>query len=221
MPDATASALLTTEARSLAALRQVAALHAGKPRAAAPMLVATVEQSRAAARREGARTMALEVKASLPPLPDLRDLDRRYAERAVKGYLKALDGAEQKRAAGEAVHVPGIIAGKLDLIAATEVPSAFSEERERIERRVAQDDPALIPVLVKLWNAQLDGACPVCRGLHRQARPWGVDFAGGKKPGRVHNRCACFTSYMPIPIGLRGSQRVQQRRDGGVWEWVE
>lgn len=221
MPDATASALVTTEARALALLQQVVALHGNKPRAAAPMLVAAVAQSRAAARREGARTMAVEVKASLPTLPDLRDLDRRYAERAVKGYLKALDGAEEKRAAGDAVNVPRVIAGKLDLIAATEVPAAFSEERERIERRVIQDDPALIPVLVKVWNATLDNTCPVCRGLHRTARPWGVDFAGGQKPGRVHNRCACFTSYMPIPIGLRGRQRVQQRRNGGVWEWVD
>lgn len=216
MSDATASALLTTEARSLALLRQAVSLYS-KPRQAASMLVSAVAQSRAAARREGARTMALEVKRSLPTVPDLRDLDRKYAERAVAGYLKALDGADEKREAGESVHVPGIVASKLELIAATEVASAFSEERERIEVEFVRENPALAPVLLKLWNAKLDGACPVCRGLHRTARPWGMSF-GTKEPGRAHPRCRCFASYMPIPIGLPG--RAQQRR-AGAWEVVQ
>jgi hypothetical protein len=221
MPDATASRLLTAEARCLAALRQVVALHAGKPRAAAPMLVAAVSQSRAMARREGAAAMAIEVRRTLPALPDVRDLDDAYARRAVAGYLKALDGAEAKREAGESVHVAGIISGKLDLIAATEVPSAFSEERERIEVRFVRDEPSLIPILLKTWNAQLDRACPVCRGLHRQARPWGVDFERGQKPGRVHIRCRCWSSYLPIPVVTVGALRRQERRSWQPWEQVE
>lgn len=220
VPDATATALLTTGARALAALRQVVALHAGRPRAAAPMLVQTVEQARASGRREGARTMAIEVRQALPEVPALRDLDHKYAERAVAGYLKALDGADEKREAGETVHVPSIVEAKLDMIAATEVPGAFSEERERIERRVVEDNPTLAPVLVKLWNAQLDGACPVCRRLHRTSRPWGVSF-GAKEPGRAHPRCQCFATYMPIPIVLRGSRRQEQRIPRGMWEVVE
>jgi hypothetical protein len=218
---ATASRLLTAEARCLAALRQVVALHAGKPRAAAPMLVAAVAQSRSMARREGAAAMAIEVRRALPSLPDVRDLDDAYARRAVTGYLKALDVADAKREQGESVHVPGIVAGKLDLIAATEVPSAFSEERERIEVRFVRDEPSLIPILLKTWNAHLDRACPVCRGLNGQARPWGIDFEGGAKPGRIHIRCRCFTGYMPIPIVTVGALRKQQRRESGVWEWAD
>jgi hypothetical protein len=218
--DATASALLTTEARSLALLRQVVALHASKPRQAAPYLVAAVAQSRAAARREGARTMALEVKRSLPAMPDLRDLDRRYAERAVRGYLKALDGADAKREAGETVHLPRVIEAKLDLIAATEVSSAFSEERERIEVRFVRENPTLLPVLLKVWNARLDGACPVCRGMHRTSRPWGVSF-GEKEPGRAHPRCRCYSSYLPIPVFVPGDLRREQRRSGGAWEVMD
>jgi len=218
--DATATRLLSAEARCLAALRQAVSLYPGKPRAAAPMLTAAVAASRVMARREGAAAMSLEVGRSLPALPDVRELDNAYARRAVAGYLKALDGADAKREAGEIVHVPGIVAGKLDLIAATEVPGAFSEERERIEVRFVRDEPSLAPVLLKLWNAHLDGACPVCRGLHRTARPWGVDFARGQKPGRAHPRCRCFTSYMPIPVVTSGRVR-QQRRESGVWEWVD
>jgi hypothetical protein len=219
--DATASALLTTEARSLALLRQVVSLHAGKPRAAAPLLVSAIAQSRAAARREGARTMALEVKRNLPAMPDVRDLDRRYAERAVRGYLKALDGADEKREAGETVHVPRVIESKLDLIAATEVPSAFSEERERIEVRFVREDPTFLPFLWKVWNARLDGACPVCRGLHRKKRHWGIEFEGGKQPGRAHPRCHCYATYMPIPVFVLGDLRRQERRATGAWEVVQ
>lgn len=219
MPDATASALLSTEGKALAAMHRAVALHSD-PRKAAPFLLRTVEQSRAAARREGARTMAVEVRQSLPAMPALPDVDRKYAERAVEGYLKALDGAAEKKAAGQPVSVSGIVSAKLDLIAATEIPGAFSEERERIERRVVQDNPTLLPVLIKLWNARLDKACPVCRALHRTSRPWGVDFNGGREPGRAHPRCRCFSTFMPIPVVLRGGQRVQERRNGGAWEWV-
>lgn len=220
MPDATAAALLSTEARALAAMRQAVSLYRN-PRDAAPLLVAAVARSRAAARSEGARTMVVEVKQSLPAMPALPDLDRKYALRAVSGYLKALDGADAKREAGETVHVPGIVAAKLDLIAATEVPGAFTEERERIERRVVQDNQTFAGLLIKTWNARLDGACPVCRGLHRTKALWGMDFAGGKKPGRAHLRCKCFQSFIPIPFALRGGQRIEQRREGGVWEVVD
>ncbi len=219
--DATAAALLSTEARSLAALRQVVALHPGKPRAAAPMLVSAVALSRAAARREGARTMALEVKRSLPTPPDIRDIDRRYAERAVAGYLKALDGADEKRAAGERVSVSGIVDSKLELISATEVPSAFSDERERIEVQYVRENPTFVPILFKVWNARLDGACPVCRGMHRTKVHWGIEFEGGAKPGRMHPRCFCYSTYLPIPVVLPGSIKRQERRSQGVWEWVD
>jgi len=220
MPDATASALLTIEARSLALLQQTVALHGSKPRNAAPMLAAAIVRSRAAARREGARTMALEVNRALPVLPDARDADRLAAERAVHGYLKALDGVDVKRAAGELVSTSRVIDVKLDLIAATEVPAAFSEERERVEARFVRDNPALVPILVKRWNAHLDRACPVCRALHRTARPWGVAF-DGKQPGRAHNRCRCYASYVPIPVFVPGEVRRQQRRAGSAWEVME
>lgn len=221
MPDATASALLSTEARSLAALRQAVALYPGKPRLAAPLLVSTVAASRAAARRSGAAAMARETGMRIPPLPDVRDVDHAYATRAVNGYLKALDGVDAKRDAGETVRPFAVVDSKLELIAATEVPSAFSAERERIETRYVRDNPTLIPVLVKLWNATLDHTCPICRALHRTERPWGIDFPNGAQPGRVHPNCACFATFMPIPITVVGSQRKQQRREGGVWEWVE
>ncbi len=156
----------------------------------------------------------------IPPLPDVRDLDRAYAVRAVKGYLKALDGAAEKQEQGEAVHVPGIVNAKLELIAATEVPGAFGEERQRIEERIVRDSPALVGVLLKSWNALLDRACPVCRGLNGQLRPWGIDFEGGGQPGRQHPRCRCFVTFAPIPVVLSGERR-QQRRESGVWEWVE
>lgn len=220
MPDATAAALLSVEARALAAMQQAVGFYRN-PRDAAPLLVAAVARSRAVARSEGARSMAAEVKQALPALPALPDLDRKYAERAVAGYLKALEGADAKREAGETVHAPGIVNAKLDLIAATEVPGAFTEERDRIERRVVQDNPTVAGLLLKTWNAHLDRACPVCRGLHRTSRPWGVDFAGGKQPGRAHPRCRCFQAYVPIPFALRGGQRIEQRREGGVWEVVD
>lgn len=219
MSDATAAALLSTEGKALAAMRQAVALYRD-PRDAAPLLLQAVAQSRALARREGARTMAVEVKQALPVLPAIPDVDRKYAERAVTGYLKALDLAAEKQAAGENASAARVVESKLDLIAATEVPGAFGEERERIERRVVEDNPTLAPVLVKLWNARLDRACPVCRSLHRTARPWGLDFEG-KQPGRAHNRCRCFATYMPIGVGLRGSSQAQQRRGGGAWEWYE
>ncbi len=219
MSDATAAALLSTEGKALAAMRQAVSLYRD-PRDAAPLLISTVEQARALARREGARTMTAEVRQPLPALPALPDVDRKYAERAVAGYLKALDGAAEKRAAGETASAARVVEVKLNLIAATEVPGAFGEERERIERRVVADNPSLIPILLKTWNARLDRACPVCRGLHRTARPWGVDF-DGKQPGRAHNNCRCFATYMPIGIGLRGGQQLQQRREGGLWEWYE
>lgn len=221
MSDATASTLLTTEARALAALRQTVALYPGKPRAAAPLLVSAVAASRAHARRVGAVDMARETGIWLPALPDLHDLDTRYAERAVTGYLKALDVVDEKREAGETVRPGAIVDAKLELIAATEVPGAFSEERERIETQYVRDNPTLIPVLVKVWNARLDRACPVCRALHRTSQLWGLDFDGGKEPGRAHPRCRCFTTYMPIPIGVIGSQRKQQRRGHGAWQWAE
>ena len=220
MPDATASALLAAEARALAAFRKTVGLFPGKPRAAAPLLVAAVAASRAYARSVGAVDMAHEARIRLPSLPDIRDLDQRYAVRAVTGYLKALDVLDEKREAGESVRVLAAVDAKLELIAATEIPGAFSEERERIETQYVRDNPTLVPVLLKLWNARLDGACPVCRALHRTSRPWGVDFNGGKEPGRAHPRCRCFTTYMPIPITVVGPQRKQQRRRLGAWEWA-
>lgn len=206
MPDATAAALLTTQAHALSLLHHVVALHGGRPRAAAPMLVDTVEQIRKLARRQGARAMAAEVRRSLPVLPSPDD--RAHAERAVAGYLKALDIADEKKAAGQRVSVPGVVAGKLDLIAATEVPSAFGDERDRLETRIVRDNPTLAPLLFKTWNARLD-ACPRCHALDGQRRLWGFAFEGGQVPGDVHPRCACFTTYMPIPVVLPGRQRQQ------------
>lgn len=225
MPDATAAALLSSEAHTLTLLRQVVAAHAGQPRAAAPLLTEAIAASRGYARRRGAMAFEAETRPSgmrMPVLPDLREQDAKRARVAVAGYLKALDVAAEKKAAGESVDVPGIIGRKVELIAATEAPHAFAEERRRIEYRIVRDDPTLAGVLIKTWNAHLDRVCPVCRKLHKQSRPWGIDFTDGMVPGQVHPRCRCYSSYLPIPIVLPGSRRLQQRRTRAAqWEWVE
>ncbi len=96
-------------------------------------------------------------------------------------------------------------AARLESIAATEVSSAFNDERTRIEVAVADmgRDEEWLPFFVKVWDATLDGrTCKVCDRLHGTKRGWGQNFAGGREPGRVHRFCRCVAQFHAIPIDI-------------------
>lgn len=225
MPDATARALLAVEAQTLTALHALTRTPE-QTRRNVDRICDVLAAGRALARRTGAETMVAELRSlgfrfAVPQLPPLPDVDRLHAERAAAGLLKALDGIEVKKAEGKPVTARATIANKMALDATTETASAFADERQRIEVRIAREQPALAGVILKRWDARLD-ACPVCRGLHDTTRPLGLDFRGGKVPGKAHPRCRCITSFVPVPMLVPGAQRTQARKAPSTqWEWVD
>lgn len=225
MPDATARALLAVEAQTFTALHALTRT-SEQTRHNIDRIRDVLIAGRVLARRRGAETMVTELRSlgfrfAVPQPAPLPDADRMHADRAVAGLLKALDGIEVKKAEGKPVTPRAAIANKMALDATTETASAFADERQRIEVRVAREQPALAGVILKRWDARLD-ACPVCRGLHDTTRPLGLDFRDGKVPGKAHPRCRCITSFIPVPMLVPGARRTQVRKTPSTqWEWIE
>lgn len=75
--------------------------------------------------------------------------------------------------------------------AATEVASAYGEQRDADEERMARWP--LAALLLKMWDATLDRrACPRCKGLDGQLQMLGFSYVGGA-PGRTHPNCRCVS----------------------------
>jgi hypothetical protein len=98
----------------------------------------------------------------------------------------------------------------MELVAATETASAWSEEMRRqgdhIAKRQEKRDPAATIIIVKEWSAELDRrTCPVCEGADGTIRPLGMSFPAGE-PGAVHPRCRCQEFWWPVPLLLPGER---------------
>lgn len=92
--------------------------------------------------------------------------------------------------------------------ATTEVAVAFNDEHEDGTDEIAEkhSDAEWLPAVLKLWNALLDRACPVCAGHDGEITVIGVGFSGGDVPGSVHARCRCSESLVFLPLRIKKSQ---------------
>lgn len=89
---------------------------------------------------------------------------------------------------------------QLDLIAATEVSTAFedefTEQTDRMPRR--SRDRSWMPFVVKIWDSSLDKRrCRVCASASLEVRPLGVSFSAGR-PGHAHPRCRCKSAIVVL-----------------------
>jgi hypothetical protein len=224
----TAQTLLHVERVGLAVLKgAVAQVGPGDPivtaRRSHDVVAATVLDIRRAARAQGAIRFAAEVAAAgmslpIPNLDPPTDADRLAAERAARGYSDAiLKQAQEWMTEHDAAQADPVLqaeAAKLETIAATETSSAFSDERTRVEKFLAEEnkETSWWPFLVKVWDATLDKrTCPVCRKMHHEKRGWGTDWPSGKEPGKVHPNCRCLVNYHAIPIEVPGKTGVRIR----------
>lgn len=155
----------------------------------------------------------LRVDLGQPPANEAVEdagLAQSAAESYVAGWRAALtvavmrwqDGSPQK--ALRTAH--DTQAHRLDRIAATEVPQAYSAAHDEGAGWVAErhKDARWLPLIVKRWDAKLDRACSVCSGMDGRLAPLGMSFKGGLVPAFVHPRCRCLSSILVLPVRMRG-----------------
>lgn len=240
----TAQTLLHVERIGLAVLKgAVANLGRGDPiilaRAAHDVVAATVLDIRRAARVQGADRFGAEVAAAgmSLPIPDLdppTDADRLAAERAARGYSDALLRqaqewmAEHDKAQADPVLQADV--AYLESIATSESSDAFSNERARIEKHLADEnkETSWWPFLVKEWCCDLEtahharrvgkltrsgrpvsGPCDRCLALSKKKLGWGTGWPGGVEPGSIHKHCRCFTKFYAIPFEVPGKTGIR------------
>ena len=102
---------------------------------------------------------------------------------------------------------------RLDRLAATEVPKAYSEEHSEGAGWVAQlhRDATWLPLVARRWDAANDRkTCAVCREMDGALAPLGGTFRGGLLPGEPHPHCRCQDTLIVLPVHLR--ERVPGRQ---------
>lgn len=131
--------------------------------------------------------------ASVPPLGKLERLrlrklsrtmvaDANERDRAARGAANPREARAAARASTES-HVR--------LVATTETMDAFSRERERLAREIADRTDAAV---YKEWRSTLDmRACEKCSALHGTFLPLARGFPQGDPP--LHPRCRCWVLY--------------------------
>ena len=216
--------MLAVEALALQTLKAAAKHAPGDPVTVAgdvaTRLAPAVLMVRKASRRKGAERFAVELQTAgadvaIPQLRAPDDADRLAAERAARGYSDALLKQAQTwmREHDAAQRNPILQAevSRLEMIAASEVASAFNEERARLEYAIAEEQRGnwVVPV-VKIWSAEMESAttCAVCRRLNGETRLWGIDFSQHREPGKVHPRCRCYTRYIAAPTYITRARKA-------------
>lgn len=156
----------------------------------------------------------LPALAASPVLEPATDEDRMRARAAAASFARDWLGTAQA-ALDEDAPAPLRTAAarlerRLELQATTETAESFNAERSAETTRLARDPAARLwaPLLLKVWDASLDRACPICRGLDGQVRPWGVPFEGGRRPGGVHPGCRCNEVTIFAPITWRAEEKA-------------
>jgi hypothetical protein len=156
----------------------------------------------------------LPTLAASPVLEPATDEDRMRARAAAasfaRDWLVAAQAALDDGAPAPLRTAAARMERRLELQATTETSESFSAEREAETTRLARSDEARqwAPLLLKVWDARLDRACPICRGLDGQVRPWGIAFEGGRRPGGVHPGCRCNEMTIFAPITWRAEERA-------------
>lgn len=112
-----------------------------------------------------------------------------------------------------AIDVNQALSGKVDVHAATQANSAFSDERQTFWDRVAagaEDAPnSPAPALFHVWSAVLDeNTCPACAALDGATVPIDEDFEDGATTP-LHPNCRCVTLTTFDEDELEGGSRQQ------------
>lgn len=108
-------------------------------------------------------------------------------------YLKFLPKGEEA-ATKAAVKT---VASRFETIAITEANEALNAER------IATAQRELGPgyELIEIWDAVLDKrTCQECWSLHGTRIRARDGFPGGVRPGAVHGRCRCSSSFEAVPL---------------------
>lgn len=230
----TAAAMLNVERPALALLQRIVqqATAGRAPVAAARSLQGPVSdvlaRVRAVARREGASRMQAELDAMVPQLADAgaprlvvpplavqEDADRLRAERAAMGlagvYLSTAEGVEEGRERSRALWGSPKVKSRIELDVATEVSTAFNDERFRAELALKEKHRGQrwLPAVLKQWDAMNDRrTCPRCAERDGGIVALGQTF-GGESAGKIHPRCRCFEAliFAPIYVGREDKER--------------
>lgn len=156
--------------------------------------------------------------AAVPPSSFSAPEDETEAEIAAQSYSSAWGAAmmasiwrwsesDRGTLAAVAAHTAEVVDFRARRIATTETAKAFADARDEGMGWVAErhGDSAWFPLLVKVWDAQLDRkVCPTCSELDGKQRPWGVPFPGSAEPGYVHANCRCIPVTQLLPLPMRG-----------------
>lgn len=153
---------------------------------------------------------SLDVSPRLVPAADEDALRARAAAGSfARDWLAAADAALAAGAPAPLRTAAARMERRVKMQAATETAEAFGAEREAETTRLARDERARrwAPLLLKIWDARLDRACPICRDMDGQVRPWGVPFTAGRRPGGVHTGCRCSEVTIFAPITWRAEEK--------------
>ena len=150
-------------------------------------LTLAVYRSRLTARRVGRERLSIRLGQALDPsVSESSDLLR--AQRAARGWERT--AFENTVKLGSAEAAIGKSSWKLDLIAASEVPQAFNDERDRLAREYERRTGVR---LYKMFDAAGDRrTCPRCESLNGTVVRVDEVFPEGDPP--IHGRCRCGLS---------------------------
>jgi len=185
----------------------------------ASALAPVIQTQRRAGRVSGLRQVrkrlvALRSYGMVPRAEKITDADlradaaraSRVAKRAAGRFFKwVTTEAERAESFADAFLASEAKMGRhVEMVAITETADSWADEVRTQGRRYQekQRDNALVPVIIKEWDATLDRrTCPICEGANGVMRPLGISFPLGA-PGSVHPRCRCQEMWWPLVLLL-------------------
>jgi len=175
---------------------------------AAAILLALLAEEIAAIRKsawaEGAAVGAAQLSRltgqRVEPAEPSDDIEAQRGNTLAERFSHAY--AKRVRERGSYKDAARALRSRLDTIAATETVTALMASKHKTAMSAYRDSPV---VMLERWNAILDKAvCDVCKAMDGKTVQMGHAFEGGLRPGWVHPRCRCFSTYeakaLPVPF---------------------